>query len=246
LTPKLLLDFINREGNILLAFSGTSTVPSAVSSLLLELDIHTSPDRSSVVVDHFNYDTLSAAEKHDVLLLPRPGALRPDVKTFFSGEGILAIPRPVGQSLGNASPLLAPILRAPETAYSYNPKEDAGSVEDAFATGSQLALISTLQARNAARFAVLGSVESLEDKWFSATVKGPTDKTQTTTVNRDFAKQLTAWTFKEAGVLKVGKIEHYLSDKDGAVIGEVNPRIYRIKNDVVSVDLPVRIPPLLN
>lgn len=237
LTPQLLLDFINKDGNILLALSGKSTVPSTVSSLLLELDIHISPDRSSVVVDHFNYDTLSAADKHDVLLLPRPGALRPDVKSYFSGDGILAIPRATGQSLGNASPLLAPILRAPETAYSYNPREDALTVEDSFATGSQLAVISTLQARNSARFTVLGSAESLEDKWFSATVKGPADKKSTTTVNRDFAKQLTAWTFKETGVLKVGKIEHYLSDKDGIITGELNPKLYRIKNDVVSVDL---------
>jgi oligosaccharyltransferase complex subunit beta len=36
-------------------------------------------------------------------------------------------------------------------------------------------------------------------------------------------------------VLKVGKIEHYLSDKEGDIEGEVNPTIYRIKNDVVSV-----------
>lgn len=236
LTPKVLLDFINNEGNILLALSGKSSVPSAVSSLLLELDIHISPDRSSVVVDHFNYDTLSAPEKHDVLLLPRPGVLRPDVKSFFSGDGVVAIPRPVGQSLGNGSPLLAPILRAPETAYSYNPKDDAVTVEDSFATGSQLALVSTLQARNSARFTILGSAESLEDKWFDATVKGPADKKQTTTVNRDFAKQLSAWTFKETGVLKVGKIEHYLSDKEGAIIGDLNPTIYRIKNDIVSVD----------
>jgi oligosaccharyltransferase complex subunit beta len=235
LTPKLLLDFVNKEGNILLALSGKSSTPSAISSLLLELDIHISPDRSSVVVDHFNYDILSAAEKHDVLLLPRPAPLRPDVKPFFSGEGVLAFPRPAAQSLGNASPLLASILRAPETAYTYNPKEDAITVEDSFATGSQLALVSALQARNSARFTVLGSVECLEDKWFSTSVKGPDDKKQVTTANRDFAKQLSAWTFKELGVLKVGKIEHYLSDKEGDIEGEVNPTIYRIKNDVVSV-----------
>jgi oligosaccharyltransferase complex subunit beta len=187
------------------------------------------------VVDHFNYDILSAAEKHDVLLLPRPEPLRPDVKSFFSGEGVLALPRPAGQTLANSSPLLAPILKAPETAYAYNPKEDAVTVDESFATGSQLALVSTLQARNSARFTVLGSSESLEDKWFSASVKGPDDKKQVPTANRDFAKQLSAWTFKELGVLQVGKIEHFLSDKDGNIEGEVNPKIYRIKNDIVSV-----------
>ncbi|KAL2220122.1 Dolichyl-diphosphooligosaccharide--protein glycosyltransferase subunit WBP1 [Thermoascus aurantiacus ATCC 26904] len=237
LSPKLILDFMNKEGNVLLALSGKSSTPSALSSLLLELDIHLSTDRSSVVVDHFKYDTLSASEKHDVLLLQRPGALRPDTKSFFSGEGVLAIPRAAPQTLGSASPLLVPILRAPETAYSYNPKE-SDSVEDTFATGTQLALVSAMQARNSARFTVLGSVESLENKWFSATVKGPDDEKETTTVNRQFAEQLTAWTFKETGVLKVGRIEHYLSDKDGAPVGDLNPKIYRIKNNITfSIEL---------
>lgn len=235
MTPKLLIDFVNQSGNVLLALSGKSATSSSVSSLLLEMDIHISPDRSSTVVDHFNYDVASAAEKHDVLLLPRPNPPRSDLKPYFSGEGVLAFPRPAGQSLGNASPLLAPILRAPETAYSYNVKEDAGSAEDIFATGSQLALVSTLQARNSARFTVFGSVEALEDKWFSASVKGPNDKKSSMTANREFAKSVTAWTFQEIGVLRVGKIQHYLSDKEGNIEGEVNPIIYRIKNDIVSI-----------
>lgn len=234
LTPKLLLDFLNNEGNVLLALSGKSTTPSSISSLLLELDLHISPDRSSIVVDHFNYDTISAAEKHDVLLLPLPDPVRSDVKSYFSGEGVIALPRPVGQSLGNGSPLLAPILRAPETAYSYNTKDESLSPEDIFATGSQLALVSALQARNSARFTVLGSAEALEDKWFSASVKSPKSKSAVTAANRQFAKQLTGWTFQELGVLKVGKIEHYLSDEFGNIEGDVNPTIYRIKNDVVN------------
>ena len=238
LTPKLILDFTNAGGNVLLSLSAASSTPSAISSLLLELDIHLSPDRTSVVVDHFNYDTTSAAEKHDVLLVPRPGPLRPDVKNFFGGEGILALPRTVGQSLENASPLLAPILKAPETAYSYNPKDEVESMEDPFATGSQLTLISALQARNSARFTVLGSLEMLEDKWFDASVKGGDGKS-VKTVNRDFAKQLTAWTFKEIGVLRVGKISHYeVTDaskkgENSTQVGFQNPGIYRIKNDVV-------------
>jgi oligosaccharyltransferase complex subunit beta len=234
-----LLDFINDEGNILLALSGKTSTPSSISSLLLELDLHISPDRSSIVVDHFNYDTLSASDKHDVLVLPLPNPTRPDVKPFFSGEGVLAFPRPVGQSLGNASPLLAPVVRAPETAYSHNVKDDSLSVEESFVTGSQLALVSTLQARNSARFTVLGSAEALEDKWFSASVKAPGAKAAVTPANREFAKQLTGWTFQELGVLKVGKIEHYLSDEFGNIEGEVNPTIYRIKNDVVSYILRV-------
>lgn len=153
---------------------------------------------------------------------------------------MLALPRTVGQSLGNASPLLVPILKAPETAYSYNPKEEGESMEDPFATGSQLALISAMQARNSAHFTVLGSLEMLEDKWFDASVKGLNGKS-VKTVNREFAKQLSAWTFKEVGVLKVGKIGHYeVTDaskkgENSTQVGFENPAIYRIKNDVVRL-----------
>ncbi|KAL8874566.1 MAG: hypothetical protein Q9174_000093 [Haloplaca sp. 1 TL-2023] len=239
LTPNLLLEFIKTNGNILLTLSADSPVPSAISSLLLELDIHLPPDRTSLVVDHFNYDTSSASDQHDVLLVPGPSALRPDVPSFFRGDSVIAFPRAVAQDLGNASPLLTPILRASETAYSYNPKEEAESVEEPFAVGSQISLVSSMQARNSARFTVLGSVEALENKWFDAKVRAPEAK-EAKTSNRGFAKQLSAWTFMEIGVLEVGKVEHHLStitesqsgNDSVAQLGYLNPKIYRIKNDV--------------
>lgn len=232
LTPKNVLDFMNQDGNIILALSGKSSTSSAISSLLLEFDIHLSNDRSAVVIDHFNYDTVSAAEKHDVLLLNRPEALRPDVKAFFDGEGVLALPRIAPQTLGNTSPLLSPVLHAPATAYAYNPKEEIPSAEDIEATGSQLNIVSALQSRNSARLTILGSVEALEDKWFSASVKAPGGK-KIPTANREFAKQLTAWTFKETGVLKVDKIEHHLATDGEVSADDLNPKIYRIKNETV-------------
>lgn len=233
LSPKNILDFMNKDGNVILALSGKSTTPSAITSLLLELDIHQPTDRSSVVVDHFNYDTLSAPDDHDVLLLQQPGPLRPDTKNFFDGKDILAMPRPAPQTLGPDNHLLAPILRAPATAYSHNPKEDSLSAEDIDATGSQLAIVSAMQSRNSARLTVLGSVESLEDKWFSATVKGPNDGKKAKTGNREFAKQLTAWTFKETGVLKVGSIEHHLAEDGEIAPDKLNPTMYRVKNETV-------------
>ena len=232
LTPKHILDFLGKDGNILLALSGKSATSSSINSLLLELDVHLYSDRSSVIVDHFNYDAISAAEKHDVLVLPRPGPLRPDVKAYFDGEGVLALPRVAPQTLGPDSPLIAPVLQAPATAYAYNAKEDLQSPEDIEATGSQLNVVSAMQARNSARLTVLGSVEALEDKWFSASVKTPGGK-KSPTANRDFAKQLTAWTFKETGVLKIGKIEHHLASDGEVASADLNPKIYRIKNETV-------------
>ena len=241
LSANKLLDFINSKGNILLTLSGDSPTPTALSSLLLELDIHLPPDRTSSVVDHFNYNKVSAAEKHDVLLLPQPLSIRPDVKNFFGGDGTIAFPRAVAQELGNSNPHLAPILRAKATAYSYNPKDEADNIEDPFAVGEQISLVSSMQARNSARFTVLGSVEALENTWFDANVKG-VDGKPVKTANRHFAKQVSAWTFMETGVLRVGRVEHHLSSTDDKAagndsvvqLGYLNPKIYRIKNEVVS------------
>lgn len=234
MTPKNILDFLDKDGNIILALTGKSATSSAISSLLLEVDVHLSNDRSAVIVDHFNYDTLSAGEKHNVLLLNRPDALRSDVKAFFDGEGVIALPDVAPQTLGSNSPLLAPILKAPATAYAYNPKEETPAPEDIEATGSQLNVVSALQSRSSARFTILGSVESLADEWFTASVKAPNGK-KVSTANREFAKQLTGWTFKETGVLKVGKIEHHLATDGEVAADDLNPKIYRIKNETVSI-----------
>jgi oligosaccharyltransferase complex subunit beta len=154
---------------------------------------------------------------------------------------VIAFPRGVGHTLGNASPLLVPVLRAPRTAYAYNPKDEADFVEEPFAVGQQLGLVSALQARNSARFTVLGAVEMLSNDWFDASVKhslgeGGARKgaKSVKTSNRAFAKEISAWTFSETGVLKVGRIEHYLNTGN-ATSREVNPEIYRVKNDVVSL-----------
>ncbi|GAB7347350.1 hypothetical protein MBLNU459_g4287t1 [Dothideomycetes sp. NU459] len=245
LTPSLLVDYTKNGGNVLLALSADQPTPTAITALLLELDIALPPERNALVVDHLNFDVNTAAEKHDVLVLPAPSSLKAGVKDYFSVGGHLAVPRAVGQLLGNASPLLNPVLRAPSTAYSYDPKDEAESVEDLFAVGSQLSLVTAFQARNSARFTVLGSVEMLQDAWFDAKIK-TRDGPETATSNKAFAERVSAWTFQELGVLKVGKVQHYLNegkvttDKNLSVsdFPELNPTIYRIKNDVYySIEL---------
>ena len=52
------------------------------------------------------------------------------------------------------------------------------------------------------------------------------------TWNREFARRVTGWTFKEIGVLRVNWIEHHLNEVGEP--SESNPTIYRIKNNVVS------------
>ena len=205
-------------------------------SLLAELDIAIPADRTGLVVDHFNYDTSSAAEKHDVLVLPPPAQLREGMQTYFapkdSTSEVIAFPRAVGHTLG-AGPLLTPVLRAPKTAYSYNPKEHTDGVDpsELFAAGEQLGLVSVMQARNSGRFTILGSAEMLSDKWFDAKVKKLGGK-DTKTWNREFAKRVSGWTFHEVGVLRVNSIEHHLNEPGAPM--DPNPKIYRVKNNVVS------------
>jgi len=232
---------MKKEGNVLVALSSNYATPTAVQSLLVELDIHIPSDKGALIVDHFNYDPTSAADKHDVLLLPYPKSVRPDVKNYFAGEGLIAVPRAIGQTLGNESPLIQPILRAPSTAYSYNPKDETEVAEDPFGTGSQLNIVSSMQAYNSARLTVVGSAEMLQNGWFAE--KTTFHGKAVTTANREFAHKVTAWTFKETGVLKIGKLLHYhdegVSKKLNASLAVPghDPTIYRIKEDVVRISL---------
>jgi oligosaccharyltransferase complex subunit beta len=207
-------------------------VPSSTSivGFLSELDISLPVERTGTVIDHFNYDVRSAAESHDVLVVEGPINIRSGLKPYFEIEGgVVAFPHAVGHVLGSG-PLLSPVVRASATAYSYNPKEQAEvlDADDLFAAGQQLSLLSVFQARNSARVTVLGSAELLQNKWFEAVVGKPGGNSFRTD-NQEFAKRVSGWAFQELGVLRVNSIEHKLQDSD-----ELNPGIYRIKNDVVS------------
>jgi oligosaccharyltransferase complex subunit beta len=229
LTPNILVDFVNAEGNILIAQSSTHTTSTSLASFLSQLDIILPFERTGLVVDHFNYDTVSASEKHDVLVLDGPKPVRTGAKPLLSlGEGdVVAFPHTVGHALG-AGQLLTPILRAPTTAYSYNPSEQGEVLdpEELFGAGVQLGLVSAFQARNSARVVLLGSAESLQDKWFGAKV-ARLDGSKVPAANREFARKLSAWTFQELGVVRVNWVRHHLKDGD-----ETAPELYIIKNDV--------------
>lgn len=235
LTPNILLDFLKAKGNVLVTLSSGTSASTNLVSLLAELDIQLPADKTGLVVDHFNYDSTSAPDTHDVVLVPPPSSLRPDVKNIFGAgapaNAAIAFPRGVGAILGSGE-LLAPVLRAPSTAYSYNPKEQAEAVDDLFAAGQQLSLVSAVQARNSARFTLVGSAEMFEDKWFDAEVNKVGGKAART-FNREFAKRVTGWAFQELGVLRVNWIEHHLNEVSAANVS--NPKIYRIKNDVVCI-----------
>lgn len=179
-----------------------------------------------------------------MLLLPQLTYQRPGVRSYFTGKGLLAMPRSVAQELGSGTPLLESILKAQHTSYTYSEKEETEFSEDPFTVGEQISLVSAMQARNSARFTVFGSYEALQDRWFNAQVKLP-GGSAVNTDNRDFARKVTEWTFQEIGVLQIGRVEHHskpsassLTSTTTSVSQDVsNPQIYRIKNDVVCKSL---------
>ncbi|PHH71828.1 hypothetical protein CDD82_6322 [Ophiocordyceps australis] len=232
LTPNILVDFVNAGGNILVALTSASAAPSSLVAFLAEVAISLPPERTSLVVDHFNYDAVSAADTHDVLVMPVPLRLGPHVKPLFEmHDAVVALPRASAHVLGQSS-LVTPILRAPRTAYCYNPKEQLSGLDaddDLFAAGEQLALVSGMQALNSARVAVLGSAEMLKDEWLAEerVVHSVASNKEARLANREFAKRLSGWTFEEIGVLRVTDMEHRLVGSN-----ETNPESYRIKNQV--------------
>lgn len=234
-----MVNFISSDGNIIAVLSVGST-PAGLTSFLSELEIYLPSDRDSVVVDHFNYDKQSSPERHDTLLISAPDSLRPDLKNYFGGNDLVAVPKAVGQVLGASSPLIMPILQARSTAYCYNILEEPDVVEEPCGIGQQLTLISAMQARNSARVVVVGSAEMIEDAWFDATVM-TIDNNLKGTGNRDIMNKVFSWAFKELGVIKSGGITHYLHDEfsnNNTIdishkFSRLNPRTYRIKNDIV-------------
>ncbi|KAM0296189.1 hypothetical protein ACHAPM_010445 [Fusarium culmorum] len=228
LTPQLILEFVTAGGNLLVTMSSTHVVPSALDAALMELEIMVPEERTGKVVDHFSYDIISASEDHDVLVVEAPRNILPGRKDYFEMPGaFLSVPHALGHRLGNGE-LITPVLRAPPTAYIYNPKDQNKTIEtdDLFAAGTQVNLVTFFQARNSARITVIGSAEMLQDKTFDTKVARQGGKPQFP-ANREFVTNVAAWTFQELGVLRVNSIEHRL---DGS--NETNPAGYRVKNDV--------------
>lgn len=165
---------------------------------------------------------------------------RSGVKSYFVPETktdeLIAIPSAVGHILGS-NPLVNPILRAPSTAYSYNPQEQGEVLEpeDLFAAGEQLAIVSGFQARNSARFTFVGSAEMLSNTWFDAKVKKVGGQ-KVKTWNREFAKRVTGWAFQETGVLRVNSVEHRRNEAGES--DELNPKLYMLTNNVVRTTGP--------
>ncbi|KAF3928301.1 hypothetical protein AA313_de0209175 [Arthrobotrys entomopaga] len=221
------LKHASNGGNILvlLPSSPEGTIPTSINELATQVDVFLPPKGFSAV-SHFDLADSTDSE-HSTLVLDLP-KFPSNIKNYFNtGENPSAklLFQGPGLAIGS-SPLVQPILTAPRFAYSYDTKEASANADDenVFAAGKQLVLVAGVQTRHNARITFVGGADIFADKSFTKIAK-----TKEMSANRAFAKDVTAWTFKETGALRVDMIEHF-----GEEFGpdRKNGDIYRVKHDV--------------
>lgn len=190
LGTETLLAFVEAGGNVVAAASEESTSAAwALEDFLEECGIQLSQEGRRVI-DHVN--PADPAGDHTTILttdlidspyvVGNAKALGPVV---FKG---------VSQSFSADNYLALGVLRASDTAYVANPKKP---VPASATVGSDIVLVSAVQARNNARLLFFGSLWMLSDEAFDA--KTPAGKPVS---NAAFAIAATKWALQESGVLR--------------------------------------------
>lgn len=218
---KAITDFVDSGGNVLVAAS--SSVGDILRDLGMEVGLELDEAGTSVI-DHLNYDikdrgdhTLIVSDTANVIdaeLIVGPRTATP---CLYRGLGMVADP---------ANPLILEIMTGASTSYSYF-TEDA--VQDyPHAVGKSTLLIAGLQARNNARVVFSGSLDFFSNEFFAApvlkAVAGAKEFQKSN--NHAFSSALSAWVFKERGVLRVGGVKH-------SRVGEKTaPQAYTVEDHV--------------
>jgi dolichyl-diphosphooligosaccharide---protein glycosyltransferase subunit DDOST/WBP1 len=163
LTPQLLVEFLNKGGNIL--FAASSSTSESLRNFARELDIDL-PPRDSLLADHFTFHP-SSPRNHTLLTLSSTNfPSLPAVENIFSPETLAStiVYRGAAHALGNG-PFLLPLVKATGTSYVFDGKEDLDSVEEPYVAGGQAFLVSGFQARNNARVVITSSLDMFSDEY---------------------------------------------------------------------------------
>jgi len=215
LTAESVIEFVDDGGNVFIA-AGPDTgdlLRDIASECGIELD-----ESGTTVIDHLNFD--SQDEGHHNLLVADPGNLvkmdkivgKGNSKVLYRGLGMVTDPN---------NPLVINILTGASTAYSHNPTEMIK--EYPHAVGRNTLLIAGLQARNNARVVVTGSLEMLSDAFYTRRLGG-----QVRAGNEKLVGALLAWTFHQAGVIRIDAVSH---KNVGGAGDAAAPEFYTIRED---------------
>lgn len=125
-------------------------------------------DRGQYVIDHFHYDQLIDDGSHTTLIVPLSSIESPFASTSTI-QGPPLLYRGIGHQVGRV-PLLHNLIHAQASAYSYETKINEAPSEDPTLTGSDIGLVSSMQARNNARISFVGSLDIFSDAFALASV----------------------------------------------------------------------------
>jgi oligosaccharyltransferase complex subunit beta len=117
-------------------------------------------------------------------------------------------------ALDQDNKLLIPILTGSETSYSYSTSSAVS--DEPHVKGLRTTLVAGVQTKKGARVTFVGSLELLSNKFFDAASYG----------NRDFAAELSKWSFQERGFLRHRGVFH--TNKGG----KSTPENYRVGEDL--------------
>jgi oligosaccharyltransferase complex subunit beta len=198
LSASKLMEFFEMGGSVL-AVTDPSSAPESIRDFADELDVHIAP-RGYQVVDHFGKEAL-------LIEVDEAGFVGPEVIIGQFKEPLHY--KGVGAYLGN-SPYVIPLLRAGETAYVYDSRDEDEAASRVWVAGTQVSLGAGVQSSSNARFVWTGSAALFDDK---------------TTIGLDLVR----WAFKETGVIRTNWAEHYLA----ATPDIKNEKLYKVSEDIV-------------
>jgi len=216
LSVEAIVEYIDEGGNVLVA--GSRDAADLIRELVTEVGVEMD-EEGAAVIDHLHYDANDAGQ-HTLVAAPSSGLIDSTVMVGSKG-GAPLLYRGTGLITDADNPLVLPVLRAPSTAYCYNP---ANSITDyPHATGQNMLLVAALQARNNARVVVSGSLEFFSDALIMAAVMTPMGESYEKSGNGEAVEALSRWVFREDGVIRVVQVKHHL-------VGEEQPpTAYTIK-----------------
>jgi len=173
-------------------------------------------------VDHSNYDVTDPMADHSLLLTndfnTSPmfvGGLKKDVSAPVMYSGI-------GMAVSDDNVLAFKVLTGKATAYSSFLDEDVGDYPQS--AGVDTLLVAAVQTRNNSRVVVSGSLELFSNRSFDAILDParPAHAASSTssvlasggknTSNAAFAAAVSAWNFREVGVLRASRVKHTRHD----------------------------------
>jgi len=199
ITPQALVALLSGKTNILITLSQKQ---SPLTSLASEFSLIPSPPGTPLVSHFPQRDTPANVIPIEVPSSPILTANTAPV--WFSG---------VSHALGN-SPFLVPILHTPSESFAADSINDAGAdalvdaaekAGEGLWAGSQMSVVTGFQAVGGARATWVGGVELFSDAFINKEIsKGVKSG------NKQFCRDITAWTFQESLVLRIDNTTHHL------------------------------------